>query len=59
MGAAKQWVEEKFPTATGNIKAMLILTYGAGFDAGMAEAQQIIIEAQDVFAEAMQKAGKS
>lgn len=40
--AAKRWVEEKFPTAQGNAKAMLILAYGAGLDAGLAEAQEVI-----------------
>lgn len=40
--AAKKWVEEQFPTVEGSWKAILILAYGAGMDAGMAEAEEII-----------------
>jgi hypothetical protein len=40
--AAKAWVEERFPSITGNHKAMLILAYGAGLDAGLAEAQEMV-----------------
>ena len=42
--AARNWVESKFPSATGSYKAALILAYGCGMDAGFAEAQQIIDE---------------
>lgn len=42
MGAAKAWVEEKFPSTTGSEKARLILAYGAGLDAGLAEAQDMV-----------------
>jgi hypothetical protein len=40
--AAKAWVEEWFPSITGNHKAALILAYGAGLDAGLAEAQELV-----------------
>jgi hypothetical protein len=39
---AKTWAETNFPAATGTQKAALILAYGAGLDAGLAEAQEII-----------------
>lgn len=39
---AKRWVEAHFPNAEGSAKGALILTYGAGFDAGLAEAQEIL-----------------
>lgn len=42
--AAKKWVEEKFPDARPSVKALLILAYGAGLDAGLAEAQEIIAD---------------
>ena len=45
--AAKKWVEKRFPTVQGNAKAMLILAYGAGLDAGLAEAQEIVEEAMN------------
>jgi hypothetical protein len=40
--SAKQWVETHYPTARGTLKSMLILAYGAGLDAGLAEAQHVI-----------------
>lgn len=42
--AAKRWVEEHHPEASGKLKAWLILAYGAGLDAGLAEAQEIMDE---------------
>jgi hypothetical protein len=42
--AAKKWVESNFPTAEGHQKAILILAYGAGVDAGFVEAQDILKE---------------
>ena len=42
--SAKKWVEANYPTAQGAVKAALILAYGAGLDAGLAEAQEIIIQ---------------
>ena len=44
--AARQWVEEHFPSAAGSAKAQLILAYGAGLDAGLAEAQELLEEMQ-------------
>lgn len=41
MSKAKTWVEENFPSISGNHKAMLILAYGAGLDEGLKEAQEI------------------
>jgi hypothetical protein len=41
---AKRWVESKFPECRGPIKAMLIMSFGAGVNAGLAEAQEIIDE---------------
>lgn len=40
--SSKEWVEEHFPAAEGATKATLILVFGAGFDAGMAEAEEIL-----------------
>ena len=45
--AAKRWVEKHYPTVQGSAKAMLILAYGAGLDAGLAEAQEIVEEAMN------------
>lgn len=42
MGVAKDWVEENFPKAMGGMKASLILAYGAGMDAGYADAMREI-----------------
>ena len=39
---AKRWVESKFPECRGPVKAMLIMTFEAGVQAGMAEAQEMI-----------------
>jgi hypothetical protein len=39
---AKRWIESKFPEVRGPMKAMLIITFGAGFDWGMKEAQDIV-----------------
>jgi hypothetical protein len=41
---ARNWVEKHYPSATGTVKAMLILVFGAGLDRGMAEAHEILIE---------------
>lgn len=41
---AKNWVEKNFPNTTGGNKAALMLAYGAGLDAGLAEAQDILME---------------
>lgn len=43
---AKRWVEGHFPAATGNLKAALILAFGMGLDHGLAEAQQILENAE-------------
>jgi hypothetical protein len=45
MGAAKDWVERNFPGVSGSRKAELIIAYGAGLDAGLAEAQEMIRDA--------------
>jgi hypothetical protein len=42
---ARRWVEEKFPLTAPRTQALLILAYGAGLDAGLAEAQQVIADA--------------
>jgi hypothetical protein len=42
---AKNWVEANYPEAHSSTKALLILAYGAGLDAGLAEAQNILLEA--------------
>ena len=43
---ARKWVEETYPELEpGAWKAALILAYGAGLDAGLAEAQEIIQQA--------------
>ncbi len=41
---AKNWVERQFPETQGAYKAGLILAFGAGLDAGLAEAQDILME---------------
>jgi hypothetical protein len=46
--SAKQWVETHYPIARGTLKSMLIFAYGAGLDAGLAEAQQVIKDYADV-----------
>lgn len=43
--AAKAWVESNFPAVSGIEKARLVLAYGLGMDAGLAEAQQMIAAA--------------
>jgi hypothetical protein len=39
---AQTWVETWFPDATEPAKASLILAYGAGLDAGLVEAQELL-----------------
>jgi len=39
---AKRWVEASYPSASGDLKAMLITAYGAGLDEGLKEAQDLI-----------------
>jgi hypothetical protein len=39
---AKRWVEAHHPAATGQEKANLILAFGAGLDAGLAEAEETL-----------------
>jgi len=43
--AARTWVETNFPGVTGLAKAALMLAFGAGMDAGLAEATRMITEA--------------
>jgi hypothetical protein len=40
---AKRWVEEHYPSVQGDEKARLILAFGGGLDAGLAEAQEIVL----------------
>jgi hypothetical protein len=42
---ARNWVEANYPEAHSSTKALLILAYGAGLDAGLVEAQDILLEA--------------
>jgi hypothetical protein len=41
---ARNWVEANFPEAHSSTKALLMLAYGAGLDAGLAEAEDILLE---------------
>jgi hypothetical protein len=41
---ALHWVEANYPEARGSLKAALIMAYGSGLDAGLAEAQEILVE---------------
>lgn len=42
---ALKWVEDNFPGVTdGKEKARLIVAFGAGLDAGLAEAQEVLQE---------------
>lgn len=41
--SSKAWVERQFPAAKGRVKAAMILAHGAGYDAGMAHAEEIIM----------------
>jgi len=49
-GQAKEWVEANFPAVRGSQKGLMILAYGAGLDAGLAEAQEYIARAQECMA---------
>jgi hypothetical protein len=40
--AARDWVERNFPEYRGGLKAQLMLAYGAGLDAGLAEAGELV-----------------
>ena len=40
--AARTWVDKNFPGTPTPLRAMLILAYGAGLDAGLTEAQKIV-----------------
>ena len=45
--AALAWVETTYPMASGAMKSMLIMAYGAGVDAGLAEAEEEIRKVLD------------